>query len=342
MVDFTERYSRQIRFQPIGKEGQQMLSAARVAIVGLGALGTVLSSQLARAGVGYLRLIDRDVIEVSNLQRQLLYTEQDAEAGRAKAEAAAEALAKANSQIQIEPVLTDVTAVNAEELLGDVDVIVDGTDNLQVRYLINDVAVKHGIPWSYGGAVSSYGTTVFIEPGQTPCLVCLFGADDGSAGHDTCDTVGVLAPIVSMIASMQVAEIIKFLTGNRQALKREITYVDIWQNEFRSLRLGTPKEECICCQKRQFLSLQHKDEGLVVSFCGRQTIQIKPQGKLNVSLAILAERLKALGRVQANRNLLRFETSDCTISLFADGRALIHGVDDIWEAKRIYAQYIGL
>ncbi|MBX5437829.1 MAG: ThiF family adenylyltransferase, partial [Alicyclobacillaceae bacterium] len=189
-LQFDERYSRQILFRPIGREGQQRLARARVVIVGVGALGTVIAQQLVRAGVGFVRIIDRDIVEPSNLQRQALYDEADAQAGLPKAAAAAEKLRRANNGVEVEPVIADVTARNAEELLADVDVILDGTDNFQIRYLINDVAVKHGIPWAYGGAVSSYGTTAFLRPGATPCLVCLFG-DEGGGGHDTCDTVGV-------------------------------------------------------------------------------------------------------------------------------------------------------
>ena len=193
MKTFEHRYSRQILFRPIGNSGQARIRSAKVAIVGMGALGTVLATQLVRAGVGFVRLIDRDIIEASNLQRQSLYDETDAEQGLPKAVAAANKLQMANSEVRIEALVTDLTWRNAEELLADVDLIMDGTDNFQVRYLINDVAVKHGIAWAYGGAVSSYGTSGLFRPTETPCLVCLFGEDQGG-GHDTCDTVGVIAP----------------------------------------------------------------------------------------------------------------------------------------------------
>ncbi|MFB5190752.1 ThiF family adenylyltransferase [Alicyclobacillus fastidiosus] len=338
----STRYSRQILFRPIGKDGQARLAKARVAIVGMGALGTVLATQLVRAGVGFARLIDRDIIEPSNLQRQSLYDEADAEQGRAKAEAAAAKLREANAEVDIEVVVEDVSWRNAEGLLKDVDVILDGTDNFQVRYLINDVAVKHGIPWAYGGAVSSYGTTAFFRPGQTPCLVCLFGSNDHSSGHDTCDTVGVIAPVVSIIASFQVAETLKYLTGNGEALANAMTYLDVWKNEFRSVQFGSVNEGCPCCQGRQFTSLESRSDGLTVSMCGRQTIQVRPPAVLLVPLAQMAQRLAQFGEVRHNPHLLRCDFGDVQITLFADGRALIHGVDDEAAARSIYARYIGM
>ncbi|KPV40933.1 ThiF family adenylyltransferase [Alicyclobacillus ferrooxydans] len=337
----NERYSRQILFRPIGIEGQTKLSEARVAIVGVGALGTVLATQLVRAGVGFVRLIDRDVIEPSNLQRQSLYDEVDAEEGQAKAVAAAEKLRDANRDIAIEAVIEDVTWRNAETLLTNVDVILDGTDNFQVRYLINDVSVKHNIPWSYGGAVSSYGTTSFFRPGKTPCLVCLFGAELGG-NHDTCDTVGVIAPVVSIIASFQVAETIKYLTGNVEALNDALIHIDVWGNEFRSVQMGNPRMNCSCCHDRQFDSLQPNSDSLTVSMCGRRTIQVSPSGGFHLKLDEMASRLSQLGHVRHNAHLLRCDFGDTQITLFADGRALIHGVEDEVIARSLYARYIGM
>lgn len=308
----------------------------------MGALGTVLATQLVRAGVGYIRLIDRDIIEPSNLQRQSLYDEIDAEQSRAKAAVAAEKLRAANGDVEIDMVIEDVTWRNAEKLLSDVDVILDGTDNFQVRYLINDVAVKHQIPWSYGGAVSSYGTTAFFRPTQTPCLVCLFGPEPEGAGHDTCDTVGVIAPVVSIIASLQVAETLKYLTGNLDALSNALTHVNVWDNEFRSIQTGAPNVECPCCQQRQFQALGQHTDGLTVSMCGRQTIQVRPRSGLMVSLEEMSDRLSSLGSVRQNPNLLRCDLGDVQITLFRDGRALIHGVDDPAQARSLYARYIGM
>ncbi|MFD1673911.1 ThiF family adenylyltransferase [Alicyclobacillus fodiniaquatilis] len=338
----NSRYSRQILFPPIGAEGQTRLGQARAAIVGMGALGTVLATQLVRAGVGFVRVIDRDIIEWSNLQRQSLYDEQDAAEGRAKAAAAAEKLRQANGDVEIEAVIEDVTWRNAERLLTDVDVILDGTDNFQVRYLLNDVAVKHNIPWSYGGAVSSYGTTAFFRPGDTACLVCLFGPDTAGGGHDTCDTVGVIAPVVSMVASLQVAEVLKYLTGNLAALNGGIVQMDVWQNEFHKRPLSAPKPECPCCQQRQFRALEQRMDGLTVSMCGRQTIQVRPAAGLGTPLAQMAARLAQFGEVRHNRDLLRCDLGNVQITLFADGRALIHGVEEEGIARSLYARYIGM
>lgn len=336
------RYARQTLFRPIGQTGQVKLGQARVAVIGLGALGTVIATQLVRAGVGFLRLVDRDIIEPSNLQRQSLYDEQDAQVGRAKAEAAAEKLRFANSEVELECVIEDVDWRNAERLMSDVDVILDGTDNFQIRYLINDVAVKHGKAWAYGGAVSSYGSTAFFRPGVTPCFVCLFGESSGHGGHDTCDTVGVISPIVSMIASHQVAETLKYLTGNSDALANAIVNIDVWSNTYQSMKLPQPSPDCPCCQGRQFTSLNTHVDSLTVSLCGRQTIQVRPQMKLTVSLQDMAHRLSSFGSVRHNANLLRCDFGDVQFTLFADGRALFHGIEDETVARSLYARYVGM
>ncbi|RIV26739.1 thiazole biosynthesis adenylyltransferase ThiF [Alicyclobacillaceae bacterium I2511] len=335
------RYSRQVLFRPIGQTGQEKLWHSRVAVVGLGALGTVQANQLVRGGVGFVRLIDRDIVDASNLQRQSLYDEQDARLGRAKADAAAEKLHLCNSSVALEAKVTDLTWRNAEALLADVDVIVDGTDNFEVRYLINDVAVKHGMPWSYGGAVSSYGTTAFFQPGATACLACLFG-DSPPAHQDTCDTLGVLAPVVSVIASLQVAEVLKFLTGNNASLSRQLAQVDVWNNDFTHVQMGPPKAGCRCCQAHEFSWLKARGGGTTVSLCGRQTVQVRPEGKGTLSLDEIAVRLAGLGQVRQNGSLLRFELDGLTLTLFQDGRALIHGTEDPAVARNLYARYIGM
>lgn len=336
------RYSRQVLFRPIGRMGQEKLQHSRVAVVGLGALGTVQATQLVRAGVGFVRLIDRDIVEESNLQRQSLYDEQDAQFGRAKAEAAAEKLRLANSKVIVEAQVNDLTWRNAEDLLMDVDVMVDGTDNFEVRYLLNDVSVKHGIPWAYGGVVSSYGTLAFFQPGQTPCLACLFG-DESPAHQDTCDTIGVIAPAVSVVASLQVTEVLKFLTGNSENLSRELVQVDVWNTEFTRIQLGSPHAGCRCCQKKEFPWLQAtQGDAMTVSLCGRHTIQVRPKDKGDLSLDEMAIRLAPLGQVRQNASLLRFEMGRMTLTLFKDGRALIHGTDDLAEARSLYARYIGM
>ena len=259
-----------------------------------------------------------------------------------KAIAAKDKLLKANSELEIEAKVVDVTAQNAAELLSDVDVILDGTDNFQVRYLINDVAVKYNIPWAYGGAVSAHGTTAFFRPSETPCLVCLFGTDPGS-GHDTCDTVGVIAPIVSIIASYQVVETLKYLTGNTAALRNGLLYIDIWKNELRQVAFGQRKTDCSCCGKGEFHALHAKRDALTLSMCGRRTIQVKPQAPVEVSLQMIAQRLHAVGRVRFNEHLLRVELgNEIQITLFADGRALVHGTEEVAIARDLYARYIGM
>jgi molybdopterin-synthase adenylyltransferase len=337
-----DRYNRQVLFPPIGREGQVKLTQSRVAIIGMGALGTVLATQLVRAGVGFVRLIDRDIVETSNLQRQALYDEDDAEQSLPKVIAAQEKLVRANRDVEIEALVADLTWRNAEPLLADVDVIVDGSDNFQVRYLINDVAVKHGIPWSYGGAVSSYGTTGFIRPGITPCLVCLFGRDHGG-GHATCDTVGVIAPIVSIIASFQVAETLKYLTGNAQSLASGLIYVDAWTTALESVEYPPRNPDCPCCSMREFPSLAVQADTLAISMCGRNTIQVRPHTAKPLDLKRVAQRLKQMGEVRQNAFLLQCHIhDDLHITLFQDGRALIHGTDDPVVAKNTYARYVGM
>lgn len=350
MVDGSEeRYARQVVFAPIGQEGQERLAQARVVVVGLGALGSVSASQLARAGVGYLRCVDRDIVEWTNLQRQTLYDEEDARLGAAKAQAAAKKLQQFNSAITIEAVSEDLSARNAEALLTGVDLIVDGTDNAQIRQLINDVAVKHGIAWVYGGAVSSYGVTGLFRPGVTPCLACLFGAQ-AQQDHDTCDTVGVIGPITGVIASLQVAESLKYLSGRLDALRSGLLYVDLWNNEWRTLPFGPAQPDCPTCGQQKFAALQAASDALTVTFCGRRTIQIRPRSvstaadttSPQLSLAALAKRLSPLGVVRCTDSLLRFERGEQMMTVFADGRALIHGVDDATQARIFYARYVGM
>lgn len=336
-----ERYSRQILFRPIGREGQEKLKASRVAIVGVGALGTYLAQQLVRAGVGFVRVIDRDVVETTNLGRQVLYDEHDAELGTPKALAARQKLMTTNSSVVIEAVVTDLTWKNAEQQLSDVDVILDGTDNFQVRYLVNDVAVKYGIPWAYGGAVSSYGTSTFIQPNVTACLVCMFGENRGG-GHDTCDTVGVVSPVVAMIASLQAIETLKYLTGNVDAMSRSITHLDVWRNEFQSLLQPPKQDSCRCCGRREFTALAVQPHAYTISLCGRRTIQVRPDVSAFVPLSNIANRLRAFARVMQNDDLLRTEIEGLELTLFADGRALVRGTDDAQLAKEFYAKYIGM
>jgi len=339
-----ERYSRQLLFAPIGEQGQRRLLASRVAIVGMGALGTVLANHMVRAGVGSVRLIDRDYVETSNLQRQMLYTEAHAAAGLPKSIAAADTLRAANSSVTIEPVVADLTWANAESLLSDVDLVLDGTDNFQVRYLINDVCVKRQIPWVYGGGVSASGMTFPILPGETPCLRCLFTAAPAAGTTQTCDTAGVLGPIIHIVASYQAVEALKLLVGDREHLRTTMLNVSIWDYATSSISIaGARQPDCPCCGQRQFDYLEPQDGEQTVSLCGRNTIQITPSTPTELDLEALAERLAHSGAIERNRFLLRVQVRDeVRLVIFPDGRVLVQGTDDPAQARSLYAKYIGM
>ncbi|EMT52984.1 MULTISPECIES: ThiF family adenylyltransferase [Brevibacillus] len=340
--DWMQRYSRQMLFAPIGSAGQNMLQQKKAAVVGMGALGTVLANHLARAGVGYLRLIDRDFVEESNLQRQMLYDEADARQHLPKAVAATAKLRRINADIAVEGIVADISPVNAEALLTDVDVILDGTDNFQIRYLINDVAVKHSIPWVYGGVVSARGMFSVIRPGITPCFRCLFPTAPAGRG-ETCDTVGVIGPIVHIVASYQATEALKLLIGADDMLNPHLEQLDIWENDFMQMNVANGRNPaCPACVGRSFSSLEWQEGAEeFAALCGRDTVQISPQRPLSVNLDRMAERFRVLGRVEANPFLLRFHVEGCTLVFFQDGRVLIQGTDDIAAARRLYAKYVG-
>ncbi|TYP71201.1 ThiF family adenylyltransferase [Paenibacillus methanolicus] len=341
-----QRYARQMRYAPIGPDGQALLGASRAAIVGLGALGSVAAQHLARAGVGFLRLVDRDVLEWSNLQRQVLYTEDDVARMLPKAEAAAARLQAVNSSIVLEPVIADVTGLNAEALLGDVDVIIDGSDNFSVRYLINDVSLKHGIPWIYGGVVGATGMTMNFHPGETPCFRCLFPAPPATGAVDTCDTAGVLAPAVDVVASLQAAEALKLLSGNRAAMRGTLLQLDLWYHQWMPLQVGgSRRDDCPACAQRQYDYLDQRNaEPAAAALCGRSTVQITPaDGAQPVSLNVLEGRLARIGEVERNPFLLRYRRDEEIVAVvFADGRALIQGTEDPLVARRVYAELFGV
>ncbi|PDO09519.1 MAG: thiamine biosynthesis protein ThiF [Candidatus Reconcilbacillus cellulovorans] len=339
------RYSRQTLFAPIGEEGQTKLARARVAVVGVGALGTVAAELLVRAGVGYVRLIDRDVVEPSNLQRQSLYDETDAAESVPKAVAAARKLQAINTAVEIDAHVADLHPYNAETLLSDVDLIVDGTDNFPVRFLINDVAVKHRIAWIYGGAVRSHGVVMPIVPGETPCLRCLFDRppEDGTA--ETCDTVGVIGPITHLIASLEAAEALKWLVGDRKNLSRSMTTVDVWHNRFAAVDVSrSRKPDCPACGAGRFEFLDAAAaEDTVETLCGRDAVQIVPVRPRSPDLSLLENRLSRLGTVERTPYLLKFRPDPSrTIMLFPDGRAIVQGTDDPTAAKTLYARYVGV
>ncbi|UKS24385.1 ThiF family adenylyltransferase [Paenibacillus sp. HWE-109] len=339
------RYSRQILFSPIGTEGQRKLVNSRIAIVGMGALGTVLANHMVRAGVGYVRLIDRDFVDTSNLQRQMLYDEEDANTTTPKAIAAARRLELVNSLVRIEPHVTDLNATNAEELLSDVDVILDGTDNFSVRFLINDVSIKLGIPWIYGGAVASRGVSLTIIPGQTPCLRCLFTQVPAAGTTETCDTAGVIGGIIHIVASHQATEALKLLVGAQEQLNLKMQQWDLWFNQQSAIRVDSAKKpDCPACAMKQYDYLEASIESdTIQSLCGRNSVQIHPVVPSTKPLEYWEERLKPLGPVEKNRFLLKFHAApDLQLIIFPGGRVLIQGTDDLIQAKSLYSRYIGM
>lgn len=331
-----ERYSRQILFAGIGEAGQQRLLDARVAVLGCGALGSFQAGALARAGAGFLRIIDRDYVELSNLQRQWLFDQCDVEQGLPKAIAAARKIAAINSDIQVEPVVADLTPSNADDLLADVHLILDGTDNFETRYLVNDYAVDRGRPWIYGAAVGSYGITMPIMPGQTACLRCIYPDPPGGV-QPTCETAGVLGPITALIASLQVSDAMKILCGSAPAQK--ITTVDVWSGEIRQVTQPGPDERCPACGLSEFPYLMGERRS-PISLCGRNAVQIHERTR-PIDLQDLAARLTPLGAVRANEFALRFELPPYLLTVFPDGRAIIKGTTDIGVARSLYSRYIG-
>jgi len=335
------RYSRQILFDGIGEAGQSRIIAARVALVGCGALGTVQAALLARAGVGTLRIIDRDFVEESNLQRQILFDEEDVRQLVPKAVAAEKKLRAANSLVQVEGVVEDVNAATIARLLDGFDLIVDGSDNFDVRYLINDYAVKTGTPWVYGACVGSYGLTFPILPGETACLRCVFETAPPPGLSPTCDTAGVLGPIVGVVASLQVAEALKILTGHRERVTRKISVTDVWEGRQSQIDLPPRNPACPCCGRREFPYLEGSLGSDTATLCGRNAVQIRRKDGLRLDLDEVARRLGPVGKVEKNRFLLRADIDACRLTVFADGRAIVSGTTDAAVAKSIYSRYVG-
>ncbi len=333
---YRERYSRQILFRGIGEQGQQCLLDARVAIAGCGALGSFQAGALARAGIGFLRIIDRDYVELSNLQRQWLFDECDAEQAMPKAVAAARKIAAINSSIEVEPAVADLTPANADDLLGGVDLILDGADNFETRYLINDFAVRQSVPWVYGAAVGSYGIAMPVIPGKTACLRCIYPDPPGGA-QPTCETAGVLGSVTSLIASWQVAAAMKILCDAEPAAK--ITTVDVWSGEIRQVAQPGPRADCPACGRREFPYLAGERRA-PVSLCGHNAVQIHERSR-PVELRELAARLAPLGPVRANEFALRFEIPPYLLTVFPDGRAIVKGTTDVGIARSLYARYVG-
>jgi molybdopterin/thiamine biosynthesis adenylyltransferase len=336
-----ERYSRQILFEGIGEAGQRRLLDARAIIIGCGALGTAQAEALARAGVGSLRIVDRDFVEASNLQRQTMFTEHDAREHLPKSVACVNHLASINSEVKAEAQVADVNHSNVERLIEGCDVVLDGTDNFSTRYLINDACVKHEINWIYGAAVSSYGVTMTIRPHASPCLRCIFEEAPPAASAPTCDTAGVIMPIISVVAAVQVSEALKLLTGQVEKLHGSLMQFDVWNNEWRRIRLESPAPECEACGLGRFETLEAEAVDLATALCGRDAVQVSPGRAGRVDLPRLAERLRAAGEVQLNPYLLRLRAGLYELTVFQDARAIIRGTDDVPTARSLYAKYVG-
>jgi len=335
-----EKYSRQMLFAGIGPEGQQRLLASRAAIVGCGAIGAAAADLLVRAGVGYLRIIDRDFVEPSNLQRQTLFDESDALNVLPKAIAAERKLRSINSSVAVEGVVADLTPRNAEALLDGVDLLLDGADNFETRFLINDLAVKSSRPWIYAAGVASYGLTMTIRPGATACLACLLESGTASQGlEETCDTIGVLGPIVNLVASLEVAEALKLLSGHPEALHGRLLSCDVWTGRMQSIGVAR-NPECRACARRDFTYLAGEAQPRI-TLCGRDSVQIHERARA-LDLGVLGLRLKPLvDEVRQNDFLLRFRIAPYEMTVFPDGRAILKGARDPAVARSLYARYIG-
>jgi molybdopterin-synthase adenylyltransferase len=339
----TTRYDRQARFAPLGEQGQRRLSSGRALVCGCGALGSVIAETLVRAGVGFVRIVDRDFVELNNLQRQVLYDEQDVTDGLPKAIAAVNKLRRINSGIEIEPLVVDVTSRNIADLAGDVDVIVDGTDNFGTRFLVNDFSVKHAKPWIYGGCIGAEGQTMTILPGETACLACLMSDVPPPGTTPTCDTAGIIAPIVGVVASIESAEALKILSGNRASVSRRLTIIDLWDNQVRHVDLTKLKanDDCRVCGHHEFAWLSGERGESSAILCGRNAVQLSAPPGATVSLESLAGRLVGVGRIQRNAYLLRLHVDSYVLTVFRDGRTIVGGTNDITIARSVHARYIG-
>ncbi|HVX86123.1 MAG TPA: ThiF family adenylyltransferase [Phycisphaerae bacterium] len=345
------RYNRQMLWEPIGLEGQRKLKAAKVLLVGCGALGTVLGNLLARAGVGHITIVDRDFIEVSNLQRQVLFDHEDIEQNLPKSVAARKKIAKINPDVAVEAVVADVNHTNIEQLAAGKDLLLDGTDNFETRFLLNDVSVKHHVPWIYGACISAMGLAMNILPGETPCLRCIFETMPPPGMNPTCDTAGVLGPTVSVVASWQALEAMKLLTGNRRDLSPFLFSFDLWDNRFQQLNVKRAREvaDCPCCKHRQFEYLSGKFASATTSLCGRNAVQISPGNATKTDFEHVAANLRGVGKASFNKFMLKCpivegegeRRREYELTLFADGRAIVKGTNEAGVARGLYAKYVG-
>jgi molybdopterin/thiamine biosynthesis adenylyltransferase len=337
-LELNDRYSRQILFQGVGAEGQRRLEQARVAVVGCGATGSAVASLLARSGVGTIRVIDRDYVEPSNLQRQTLFDETDARESLPKAVAAARKIAAFNSEIVVEPKVADLTPENIEVLLEDMELILDGTDNFETRYLVNDFAVKQGLPWIYAAAVGSYGVTLNVLPGTTACLACVF-PESPQGTFETCETAGILNSAVNLVASIEATEAIKLLVGATEKVRRTLLSFDVWTNERAELQAAKPRTGCRACGEHDFVHLVGEGRPHI-TLCGRNSVQIHERHR-PVDFGEMNERLKPHGVVRHNDFVLKFWHEPYEMTLFPDGRAIIKGTTDTGVARSLYARYVG-
>ncbi len=333
-----ERYSRQVLFAGIGQEGQRKLTSSRIALVGCGATGSALVSLLARAGVGTIVIIDRDYVEPSNLQRQSLFDESDAAQSLPKAIAAAKKISSFNSHIVVEPQVADLTPANVESLLDGVELILDGTDNFETRYLLNDFAVKTGLSWIYTAAVGSYGITMNILPGKTACLTCLF-PELPRGTFETCETAGILNSAVNLAASIAATEAIKLLVGAEKQMRRTLLSFDVWSNERAEVKAERPRPGCRACGKRDFIHLDAQGRAHI-TLCGRNSVQIHERHR-PVDFSEVSHRLEPHGKVKHNDFVLKFWPQSYEMTLFPDGRAIIKGTTDPAIARSLYAKYVG-
>lgn len=345
IVPPADRYHRQALLPQIGRAGQDRLGRSLVLLVGCGALGTVLAEQLVRAGVGHIRIVDRDIVELSNLQRQTLFDETDVAEAVPKAIAARRRLARVNSAVTIEADVVDFFAGNAEQLAASADLILDGTDNVETRNLINDLSVKHRVPWLYGACVGTEGRVMAVRPPATACLRCVFPEMPGPGELPTCDTAGVLGPLAGIVASLQAVAAIKLLSGNVDAVGREMILIDVWSNRLRTLDLSEAKRaDCPVCGAGRFEALDAGAGGRPVSLCGRNAVQVRPAKGTALPLEALAERLQPFGVVTRTPYLLRLDLREepvMQLTVFPDGRLIVAGTTDPGRARAVYARYIG-
>jgi molybdopterin/thiamine biosynthesis adenylyltransferase len=337
-LEFTERYSRQILFRQIGEQGQEKLGKARMAIVGCGATGSAVASLLTRAGVGYLRILDRDYVEPSNLQRQVLFDEADAAESLPKAIAAARKIKSFNSEITVDAHAADLTPDNIEDLLADIEIILDGTDNFETRYVINDFAVSKGLPWIYAAGVASYAVTMTVLPGETACLACIF-PDYPKGMVETCDTSGILNSAVNFVASIAATEALKLAVGARDKLRRTLLSYDVWTNDYASIKTDKPRAGCRACGERDFIHLAGEGRPHI-SLCGRNSVQIHERQR-PINFEEITPRLTPHGAVRSNEFILKFWPDPYELTLFPDGRAIIKGTTDTAIARSLYARYVG-